>query len=974
MFRHFLALLVFTTTSALSFSQTRISNYHEEKTDKWTVRIYGNDPLKVREYTLNNGLKVITSYNPSAPRISTMIAVKTGSKNDPADHTGLAHYLEHMLFKGTDKFGSLNWEKEKVFLDQIDMLYEQYNHSTDEAERKAIYHRIDSVSQIAATYAIANEFDKMCQAMGASGTNAFTSNEMTVYINEIPSNMLHKWVELEAERYRNPVLRLFHTELEAVYEEKNISLDNDNNKVYEKLYAELFKNHNYGKQTTIGTIEHLKNPSLVAIRDYYNKYYVPNNMAVILSGDFDPDIAADAIAEHFKYMKPSTTASYTFDYEMIHANPQVFEVVGPDAESVTIGYRIQGAGTKEIRTAKLVDLILNNSSAGLIDLNLIKQQKVLSAYSYIDIMNDYSVFMLSGKPKQGQTLEEVRDLLVEQMQLVIDGKFDDGLLKAIILNEDISHISEFKSNDARCQFLMDAFVTGVGYQKAYNELWEMQKISREEIREFAGEFLNRDRVEIFKRIGTDSTVQKVEKPEINPVELNRDKQSPFVTEWLAEETRPIAPVFADFNKITHLKAGDIDVDYVKNTENRLFQLQLRYDYGKFHNKAMPLAMNYLQLIGTATQSAEEISKKMYSLGCKFYAGSRDKRSYITLTGPEENFDAALQILEELLQNPVADENAFAQMIANEEKARADAKLNNRVIASRLSAYALRGPQNPQTWVLSSQELKALKAQDLTDIIKSFYNVPHRISYFGQRASGELINSVNTYHKYGKPKSIAPPQTFPVRDNAGKEVFTVDYDMVQANIYWVNKSNIYNPEEEPVIALFNQYFGGDMSSVVFQNIRESKALAYSTYAYYATPSYSGENNYIMAFIGTQSDKFHDAVAGMNDLLSDLPADENVFLLSKESLKNRLETERVMDEQLTDYYYAMADLGWDSDMNAVIYSGAQKVSMKDIESFHKRKLKNAVYTYAVMCSKEKISEKDLARYGKVTMLSLEDIFGY
>lgn len=972
-YRNFLSALVSLFLFSSSFSQQRIASYHEEKTEKWTVRIFGNDPLSVREYTLQNGMKVITSINPAAPRISTMIAVKTGSKNDPADHTGLAHYLEHMLFKGTDKFGTLDWEKEKVYLDQIDMLYEKYNHSKDESERKIIYHKIDSVSQIAAKYAIANEYDKMCQAMGASGTNAFTSNEMTVYINDIPSNMLHKWIELESERYRKPVLRLFHTELEAVYEEKNISLDNDSRKVFEKLYAELFKEHNYGLQTTIGTIEHLKNPSLIAIRNYYEKYYVPNNMAVILSGDFNPDVAADAVAEHFKYMQAKEVEPYKFNYEMIHAAPQIFEIKGPDAENVTIGYRLPGANSREIKAAKLIDLILNNSSAGLIDLNLIKKQKVLSAYSYLDVMNDYSVFVLSGRPKKGQTLEEVRDLLVEQMQLVIDGKFDDELLNAIILNEEINKIREFKDNAARCHFLMESFVNGMGYQKAYNQLWEMQKVNKLEIQEIAAEFLNRDRVEIFKKEGKDE-VAKVEKPEIHPVELNRDKQSPFVTQWLAEKTNPIVPVFADFNFIEQLTAGKIPVDYVKNNENRLFHLEIRYEVGKNHNKALPLALDYLSLIGTQSHSAQEISQRLYGLGCKFYARSTEKRSIVSLTGPEESFDAAFELLEGLLQNPVADETAFVEMIANENKSRSDAKLNNRIIGNRLAYYGLYGAQNPYTWVLSSKELAALKSADLIKLLASLKSTPHRISYYGQRSAGGVIESVNKYHKAEEFKSIPAPMEFSLRESKGNEVFTVNYDMVQANIYWLNKSSVFNPEEYAIITLYNQYFGGDMSSVVFQNIRESKALAYSTFAYYATPGYKGKNNYVMAFIGTQADKFHDAVSAMNSLLKKLPMDENVFALSKESIKNRIETERVTSEDLLNYYYSLKDLGIDKDPNQSVYNALTTLTIKDAEAFHKSKISGVKYTYTVLCNHSKLSVKALEKYGKVVTLSLEEVFGY
>lgn len=971
------SFLFLTVASTGLFGQQRIASYSEEKTDKWTVRIYANDPLNVREYTLNNGMKVITSVNKAQPRINSMVVVKTGSKNDPADHTGLAHYLEHMLFKGTDKYGSLNWEEEKKYLAQIESLYEEYNHTTDEDLRKAIYHKIDSVSQIAATYAIANEYDKMCQAMGASGTNAFTSNEMTVYVNDFPSNMLHKWVELESERYRNPQLRLFHTELEAVYEEKNISLDNDNSKMWEKLYAELFKDHNYGKQTTIGTIEHLKNPSLIAIKEYYEKYYVPNNMAVVLSGDFDPDAAADAVAVHFGYMKPKPVPEYTFEPEMIHALPQVFEVKGPNAEFVTIGYRIPGVAYnngRDVRAARLIDLILNNSSAGLIDLNLVKKQRVLSANSSVDIMNDYGVFVLTGRPKAGQSLEEVRDLLVEQMQMIIDGKFDEDLLKAIILNEEISKITAFKDNSQRCNFLMESFIFGTGYQKAYNELWEMQKMRKEEIQEFALEFLNKDRVEVFKRQGQDSFTNKIVKPEINPVELNRDKQSDFVTQWLEEETEPIAPVFADFNKIEHLKAKGIDVHYVLNSENRLFTLQYIYNYGRFHNKNLPIAMKYLALLGTETSTAEEISKKLYSLGCRFSAVAGDEKSYISLTGPEENFDAALEILEDLLQNLKGDEGAFASLISNEEKSRTDAKLNNRVIASRLAQYALYGPQNPATWVLNNSELKSLKSKDLVALIQSLASKPHSFAYFGQRPSNNLTGTLGSKHFSKSITAPAAPMVFIPKENKSKEVYFVNYDMVQASIYWLSRGPVYSQDETPVITAFNQYFGGDMSSVVFQNIRESKALAYSTYAFYNTPDKAGKPYTTVAFIGTQADKFTDAVKGMNVLLDKLPVDENVFALSKESLKNKIETERVDDENLFWYWQQLTDLGFTADNQELVYNALPKMKINDIEKFHKSRIAGNTYTYAVLASSERIKTKDLEKYGKVTVLNLEDIFGY
>ena len=193
------------------------------------------DSLRARIYTLDNGLTVYLTEYEDAPRIQTYIAVRAGSKNDPSYATGLAHYLEHMVFKGTSRLGTKDWEKEKAELAKIEALYEQYRQTKDETQRKKIYHQIDSISGVAATYAIANEYDKITTNLGFKGTNAYTWTDQTVYINDIPANQVEAWAALEAERFSELVPRLFHTELEAVYEEKNRGLDTDSRKAFEAM-------------------------------------------------------------------------------------------------------------------------------------------------------------------------------------------------------------------------------------------------------------------------------------------------------------------------------------------------------------------------------------------------------------------------------------------------------------------------------------------------------------------------------------------------------------------------------------------------------------------------------------------------------------------------------------------------------------------------------------------------------------------
>ena len=207
---------------------------------KYKYETVKGDLAQTRIYTLENGLKVYLSVNKEEPRIQTYIAVRTGSKNDPAETTGLAHYLEHLMFKGTKQFGTNNPEAEAPLLDEIEKRYEAYRKLTDPEARKQAYHEIDSVSQLAAKYNIPNEYDKLMAAIGAEGTNAYTSNDVTCYTENIPANEVENWAKIQSDRFMNMVIRGFHTELEAVYEEYNIGLTSDMRKLYYTISALLW--------------------------------------------------------------------------------------------------------------------------------------------------------------------------------------------------------------------------------------------------------------------------------------------------------------------------------------------------------------------------------------------------------------------------------------------------------------------------------------------------------------------------------------------------------------------------------------------------------------------------------------------------------------------------------------------------------------------------------------------------------------
>ena len=967
----FAAVLV----SVVAFAQNQFQ-WKEASSGGYTYKYVTNDPAKARFYTLKNGLTVILSPTNKDPRIQAYVAIKAGSKTDPATNTGLAHYLEHMLFKGTDKYGSLDWSKEKVELEKIDALYEQYNSTKDEVQRKAIYKKIDSVSGVAAKYAIANEYDKMMSAMGAQGTNAFTSFEQTVYTDDVPSASLDKYLAVQAERFRNPVLRIFHTELEAVYEEKNRTLDNDGRKVSETLFSNLFQKHNYGLQTTIGTVEHLKNPSLIEIRKYFNKYYVPNNMGIILSGDFNPDEVIAKVDKAFSYMQPKPFDKYTFQPEDAITAPIVKEIVGPDAENLTIGYRLPGNKDKDALLADLVGQILTNGRAGLLDLNLVKKQKLLRASAFTYSLIDYGILYLSAAPTSGQSLEDVKALVLNEIENLKKGNFDDQLITSIINNIKKNKIYETEKYGDRASVLMDAFTSELDWRDQVAYVNDLSKIKKEDIVAFANKYFGDNYVAVLKRKGESPATVKIEKPSITPVETNPDKQSAFVKTINEMPATAAKPVFLDYKKdIQKSKLGKAEVLYVPNKDNDIFRLSYRYKIGSLNDKKQSLASQYIQFLGTDKMTAEEISKAFYKIACSFNVSTGEEYTTVSIEGLQENFENAVKLYEEVVNNVKADDKALAALKARLNKARKDAKANKGAILQGLTSYALYGSENKFNNVLTNEELNAVTAQELVDRIKNLNNYEQTVIYYGPTPVYNVVSQLKTLHQVPANFAVAAPaKTFKQEVPAKNQVLFADYDMVQAETRWIRNTETYNPEKTTMVNVFNNYFGGGMGSLVFQTIRESKALAYSTYGYYVQPQKKDQDYYLLGYVGSQADKFNDATVAMNELLTKMPELPKNLELAKNQVKKDIQTERITQDGIIYNYLNAKNLGLNDDIRKKMYETVDKITMADVKKFHQNYFSGKPYTYAIVASEKRVSMDDMKKLGEVKKLSLEEIFGY
>lgn len=943
----------------------------------YTYENVAGDKMGVRIYTLDNGMKVFMSVNNEEPRITAYVAVRVGGKNDPAETTGLAHYFEHMMFKGTPNFGTSNWAEEKVLLDKIEALFEIYRVETDESKRASLYKQIDSISYEASKLAIPNEYDKLMKLIGSQGTNAATSLDYTFYIENIPSNQLENWAIIQADRFTHPVLRLFHTELETVYEEKNMSLTNDGRKTIETLFASLYPNHPYGQQTVLGHAEHLKNPSMTNINNFFDKWYIPNNMAVVLAGDFDPDQAIAVVDKYFGKLESKPLPEFSFKIENPFNEPIIREVKGLEAENLVIAFRFPGVSSDDALFVNMMAMMLYNGKAGLIDLNINQKQKALDASAFPYMLGDYSALVLSGTPKEGQTLEQLKDLLLEQVELLKEGQWPDWMLDAAINNLKLREMKQAESNSSRARLMMNAFIYNIPWKNQVSYIERIGKLTKKDILGYAERSLQNNYSVVYKRQETPDDLPNVSKPPITPIFLNRDAESEFLVKIRNNKVEPLKPVFVDFKKdLTKLKTkSGQDIFYVKNSENNTFNLYFHFNMGSWNDKLLSLAVNYLPYLGTSEMSAEEIQQEFYKLACTFSVNAGTEETWISISGLSENFIPALKLAETVLRDPVPNPDALKNLIADIQKERSDAKANQQANFRALVNYATYGPNSPFKYILSDSELKDIKPETLTGIIRQLIAYPHRILYYGPENTKELTKVLNTYHIVPKSTMELPGGVnFEELETNTNRLFFAEYNANQSYVQLVSKSIPFNKELLPVVNMYNAYFGGSMNAIVFQEMREKRSLAYTARSTFSTPSRKERNFINNAFIATQNDKVPDALEAFNLLFDDMPLSERSFELAKSGILNRIETERLTKMRIVWTYLSNEKLGIDYDFRKDIYERVKSLTLNDVSAFSAKYLKNIPKTYIILGRDGDIDFEALQKYAPAVKLSQQDIFGY
>lgn len=932
------------------------------------------DPMAVHIYELDNGLTVYLTANPESLRFYAEIAVRAGSKQDPANATGLAHYLEHLLFKGTTTLGTLDYEKERPYLDRITELYDEHFNSTDDARRKEIYAEINRVAQEGAQYAVPNEIDKLYKSMGGDALNAHTWQEETVYKVSLPMNRLEQWAAIESERFRNPVFRLFHTELETVYEEKNRSLDNKDRVINEAVGAALFKHHPYGQQSTIGTVEHLKNPNLRYIYDYFYTWYVPNNMAICLSGNIDIDETIETIDRYFSsWERKDLPAPKSFAEELLQGAERVTTKYAGE-EFVLLAFRTAAVNDADADALKLIDMILDNSTAGLINLNLNQAQRVRQAGSYPYLFNDYGAQYLYGIPKDGQTLDEVEALLLEQLEIIKNGDFESWVLPAIVTDFKKNRKAGLEDDFARVDAMRSAYIGFTDWDDAVGEIARMERIKKRDIVRVAKKYFSGGYIS-GRRLDEQQEIPPIEKPQIDAVTIDPTRQSAFAREILAMSVEPIEPVFVnpetDFEVVEYPQG--VKLYYAPNPLNDLFSFSILVEFGTFEDNKIGVSTSLLDKSGTKRFSAEDLKKEWYKLGTAASVSAGDNESYIQIAGLDENFEESLALLLEWIRDPQTDAETLETLKQIILVSRADEKKDPGSLSRALSQYNRFGAESSFLRRLSSAELETLSADELLDVIRGLLGYKHVITYTGSLPLEDVQRVLAKLHPLPDDLKDPPPYKFlRAREPSSTEIFFFDKEMAQAQVRLEYPSGLYDAEMRLPAELYNSYFAGGMSGIVFQELREARALAYSAGALFHVGTRIDDENLMIGAIGCQADKTPEAVAAFIDLMDNLPESKERMDEVLTSMDNQYRTSKIGFRGVIGAARAWEKLGLEPDPRKAEFAALQEADLDAVLAFHKAYVKGRPKLVSIVGDKNRIDMNALTEFGTVSEVGVSDLF--
>jgi predicted Zn-dependent peptidase len=933
--------------------------------------------FKVRQFKLDNGFTVILNEDHLKPEVFGVIVVKAGSKDDPADATGMAHYQEHMLFKGTEELGTINWELEKPHIDKIFSLYDQLGATTDEAERKKIQEQINEESLKANEYAIPNELSNIIKSTGGTKLNANTGPDRTVYFNAFPSNQLEKWLDIYCHRFEKPVFRGFQSELEVVYEEKNLYSDQFQFSLIEEFNKQLYKKHPYGQQSMIGTVDDLKNPSLTKMYEFFKTQYVPENMALILAGDFDAETVMPMIMERFGRWKSSEAPQKAQYAEDSFKGREFVEKRLSPIKLGLLGFRTVPNGHPDETALDVCNgLLSNKNETGLLD-KLTIDNKLLAAMALPMRMNDYGASIFFIVPKVvGQKLEDAEKLVMTEIEKLSKGEFDESMIEVVKNQLYVDYQSTMESLNNRAVLLAENFAQNKGLYDVLYYPDKVKKVTKEDVLRVARAYYGSDYLAFYSKMGFPKKA-KIEKPGYKPVVSNSDAKSAFVKALEQKKSPEPAIKYIDFSKDiakTQLQQG-VDLYFVKNPVNDIFSLDLQFGIGDEKLPMLKYASQLMNYAGTEGKNIKEFKQAFAGIGCSYSVSSDDSYLNLSIEGMEANLPQALGLLGKLMQTPVLEQEKIQNIVQGEKTNRKMERSEPDNVADALIQYVKYGKQSSYLNRLSMKEIKALNADSMEQIFRDAQQYAVEIHYTGQREVSEVSKLISDSLVFAK---VMRPTDSPIfKETAGYPenivFFVPKKKAIQSKIFLFSNGPAYTPALIPGMEAFNLYFGGDFSGLVLQEIREYRSLAYTAGAGFSTPSMKDKPSDFNGYVGTQADKTIEALTVFNDLIRSMPEKADRFDMIRQYLLLSALTKRPDFRNLSKTVNQWQRQGFDKDPLKWKLEQYAAMNFRDISAFYEENLKSKPMVYAIVGDPSKLDLKEIAKFGKVVKVKEAELFG-
>ena len=926
------------------------------------------DPLAPRVEVLPNGLTVMIAPNSQEPRFYSQIVVRAGSAQDPRDATGMAHYLEHLLAnKGTQRLGTTDWLAEKPHLGEIRALYDALFVTEDEEERAGLYQEIGTASRAAAAYSVANELKQVYGLLGARSLNAFTSSDQTSYVVDLPANRLGAWSLLEGDRFAKPVFRSFQTEVETVYEEKNRALDQPHRALHAAFMAALYGDHPYGT-TTLGEVAHLKNPSVSKTESFFKRWYVPGNMAVVLAGDLDPDVALDAVRSSLgripaRRVRPIQAG----DLPPIEGRV-VVEITHRGQPGLLTGWQTVPVGHADAAALEVAAELLSNGSTGLLDTELVQAERVRGASAWVDQRRLAGCLGVAVRPRDGQTMEEAEALAIEQIERLAAGDFDRGLLAAVVRNGEVERARDLHSNRGRAHALGWAFVSGRSWEEERIALAALAAVTAEDVIRVATTWLTGDRVVALRRQGEPDLPQMLA-PDLGPLPLRTDARSAMQDEVMALPAEPTVPQEltpgVDYSRAS-IPSGPLVL--VKNPYDDLSSLTLRWYAG---SRADPLLCDALGLwarAGAGDLDRTGFEARLYALASDVDVRCGRDSIAIVLRAPGDALAALLPLVEERLREPVLDPEEAAKYLADRVARRAQDRTTLDWATGALGAFALHGEDSG--WLggaPTDEQILSLQQADVAARTAPLLSARRTSLYSGPQGEFDVTRLLARPDVLYEALPVQAPLTF--ERPSGPRVLLLDHDSAQATVQVLVPDAPWSEDEYAVRRLWNEYVGGS-AGLIFQEVRESRGWAYSARASYRSGWRLGDENLVSARIGTQPDKAADVAALVLGVLRSLPEDPARWSRSKSSSLEKLRSQRIPFNSVPATLEAWRLKGHDVDPRAERLRGLPEPSLEDVVRWATR-FGEAPFTVAIVGDVERMDLGPLEELAPIERVELDAI---